>query len=495
MSDPNMTAAERIWWFILFCLSLNICIFLIIQSYVKWDNAPALVSFAKTSMSIWDVPFPAVTVCSETKAKQTAYNYTEYYHRKLSAEYSLTDDEFQKYADLSLVCPTHFYDGGDKFINYDTIDFLMSIAPQFNEMFWSCNPFIDPCSNFFTPILTERGLCYTFNMLDRSEIYEENVYIHGNFMSHDKKSDGWTIEDGYSSDSFSYPRRALSPEFNSGLTLLLRAYKTDLDFVCNPVQGFKVILHNPAETPNVNLQYIRAPLNQEILLTIKPDLISTSTDLRGYTPDVRQCYFSTERKLMFFRTYTQHNCEIECLANYTLKRCGCVSYSMPHEKETPMCGPESLRCAVSAKRELRMKAVGFSIDYTTVKNKNVPLTDSDFQDCNCLPDCTSLGYKVEISQAEFMWPELFNAFKVNQTEFSNIALTKITLIFKEQQFLKSDRNFLYELYGMVDFFANCGGILGLFTGFSFLSMVEILYFLSLKLICNVRRFGLHNWSG
>lgn len=70
-------------------------------------------------------------------------------------------------------------------------------------------------------------------------------------------------------------------------------------------------------------------------------------------------------------------------------------------------------------------------------------------------------------------------------------MTRLTLFFKEQQFITSERN---ELYGQTDFLANCGGILGLFTGFSFLSIVEIIYFLSLRLICNVKMYGRKYWS-
>lgn len=70
-------------------------------------------------------------------------------------------------------------------------------------------------------------------------------------------------------------------------------------------------------------------------------------------------------------------------------------------------------------------------------------------------------------------------------------MTRITIFFKEMQFITSERN---ELYGSTDFLANCGGLLGLFTGFSFLSLVEILYFLSLRLMCNFKRHGRHYWS-
>lgn len=66
------------------------------------------------------------------------------------------------------------------------------------------------------------------------------------------------------------------------------------------------------------------------------------------------------------------------------------------------------------------------------------------------------------------------------------------MFFKEMQFITSERS---ELYGPTDFLANCGGLLGLFMGFSFLSVIEILYFLSLRLMCNVKNYGHHFWSG
>ena len=43
-----------------------------------------------------------------------------------------------------------------------------------------------------------------------------------------------------------------------------------------------------------------------------------------------------------------------------------------------------------------------------------------------------------------------------------------------------------ELYGPVDFLANCGGLLGLFMGVSLLSIVDIIYYCSLHLVCNLR---------
>ncbi|KAJ8927289.1 hypothetical protein NQ314_020292 [Rhamnusium bicolor] len=92
-----------------------------------------------------------------------------------------------------------------------------------------------------------------------------------------------------------------------------------------------VLLHHPAEIPRVSRHYFRAPLNQEVVVSITPDMMTTSPGLEEYDPHRRQCYFPKEKYLTFFQYYTQQNCEVECLTNYTLSRCGCVAYHMPRK--------------------------------------------------------------------------------------------------------------------------------------------------------------------
>lgn len=70
-------------------------------------------------------------------------------------------------------------------------------------------------------------------------------------------------------------------------------------------------------------------VNQAAFFSVQPNLIETSLTLRDYAPSVRQCYFTMERKLRFFHSYTRQNCELECLSNFTLNECGCVTHAVP----------------------------------------------------------------------------------------------------------------------------------------------------------------------
>lgn len=146
----------------------------------------------------------------------------------------------------------------------------------------------------------------------------------------------WSLENGYDKsipiDPDTYPYRVFGAGTRLGLLTTLLLHEEHIDYLCHgPVQGFKVTLHMPDEVPRVSKQYFRVQSLQEVLVAVKPSMITTSIGLRGYDPNRRQCFFESERQLHFFKFYTQHNCELECLANFTENECGCVKFTMPRK--------------------------------------------------------------------------------------------------------------------------------------------------------------------
>lgn len=144
----------------------------------------------------------------------------------------------------------------------------------------------------------------------------------------------WNLADGYNSNdgniTDSYPRRVFGTGAGTAISVILVDSEKDMDYIClGPIQGFKITLHNPSEIPQPAKNFILAPLNMDLFVKVKPDMIITADNLRDYTPDQRQCFFSSERKLRFFKVYTQGNCELECLSNFTKAECGCVKYTLP----------------------------------------------------------------------------------------------------------------------------------------------------------------------
>lgn len=141
----------------------------------------------------------------------------------------------------------------------------------------------------------------------------------------------WTMEEGYDKNKRGlYPHRVLSTGHLNGLSLKLYLEPEDLDYLCQgAVQGFKVSLHSPAEIPQPSKNFFRVPLEQQVLVAVKPNVLETSKELQDYSTDKKQCYMKSERTLKFFNNYSQHHCEIECLSNYTAQECGCVHFTYP----------------------------------------------------------------------------------------------------------------------------------------------------------------------
>lgn len=153
-------------------------------------------------------------------------------------------------------------------------------------------------------------------------------------------------------------------------------------------------------------------VGRKSLVAIKPQVITSSKYVKKYSPVHRQCYYSSERRLKFFRLYTKGNCEHECLANFTKVECGCVKFSMPRKKfhqiidlrqkylmnrilftgdsETRICGVLDLACYSNAVRIHRSK---------NYKND----TAAEFRDnCFCLPSCADVRYATEVTDLKYI---------------------------------------------------------------------------------------------
>jgi len=63
----NRPIKEKCFWMVVFIISIYCCTILIRSVYLKWNETPVIVSFSEKSTPVWSIPFPAVTICSETK--------------------------------------------------------------------------------------------------------------------------------------------------------------------------------------------------------------------------------------------------------------------------------------------------------------------------------------------------------------------------------------------------------------------------------------------
>lgn len=287
---------------------------------------------------------------------------------------------------------------------------------------------------------------------------------------HGIRSNQWSLHGGYkTTETNLFPQRVMGSGLQSSLSIQLSLKKSNLEYSCKTgVQGFRISLHRPGEVARTSNHFINIPFNHQTTISVKPMLITSNDLLDSYESSKRQCYYE-ERQLKYFKIYTQSNCELECLTEYVLRECKCVKFSMPHEKDTKICAFNEVTCYHKAESDWLLEELKNSIE----KNS----TNHHF--CNCLPSCTSLEYEAEVSQTDFNSTEYFKVAGISVNHYQEVDAS-VSIYFKDDHFISIKRT---ELFGITDFLANIGGLLGLFMGFSILSMVEIFYHFTLRFAC------------
>jgi amiloride-sensitive sodium channel len=89
------------------------------------------------------------------------------------------------------------------------------------------------------------------------------------------------------------------------------------------------MLHSPVETPKISSFGSFVSPGRETSIEIHPTVGMATPALANIEKEKRQCVYSAEKQLRFYRTYTQRNCIMECEANFTLMFCQCAMYYMP----------------------------------------------------------------------------------------------------------------------------------------------------------------------
>ncbi|XP_053658997.1 pickpocket protein 28-like [Anopheles marshallii] len=493
------TSCERFWWLVVFLLSMAGCGVMIYKTYVKWNQVPIIVTFSEKTTPVWDMHFPAITICPETKISVAKFNFTAEVNDLLGmfrfANRTIREDLVGQIKAVSQLCNFMFHEMND-WLNYingtedNVVGVMKNLSLARKEVIVVCiygNAYTY-CLDYISETITEEGLCYTFNMRPESEIFRKGA-LH---TEYNYTEDWYTRHySRHVAHDEELPLYARGAGLHAGLMLYLKHSRDNTDYMCTVrtspsfrsfgnllshllsqgfSQGYKVMIHDPDEYPQVSMRNMRLPLGNEISIALKPQMIVTSQSAADYSWEKRQCFFNHERRLRFFQIYNQQNCELECLTNVTLELCKCVRFSMPRANETKVCALSMWHCMNSAKwflRPVNREALQHHEHLTEMVKR-----------CNCLPACSSVHYDAEVTQTTLDMESFLRAHKDLQPDaFNDFMLTTVAIYFKESYFITSKRS---ELYGWVDFLANCGGLLGLFMGVSFLSLLEIFYFLTIR---------------
>lgn len=477
IGKENIHFVERIFWIAAFIFSFLACTLLIHQTYLKWENDPVLVTFNERATPTWKIPFPSITLCPESPVNAEKFNVKQAIFNLKNSKSNMTADDLRKLDALGQICeafePEILQNSSDT--NYiKTLEEIAVDYMGFSYLMVAGKDF--ELKDRFHKIITEEGICHTFNMMDQKDLYTKSMSSHLRYPNHGVINSNWT-SNGYSTDDVNaYPMRILGSGRKAAVIVYIWFRRIDIDYSCKgSASGFLLSLHTPDETPQLDSNFYKISFDAETIISVIPQAMTTSKNLVNYSPIKRQCYFPGEKILKYFKHYSQSNCNLECLSEYFQEKCGCVKFWMPRTEGSKTCGNSKKNCIIDAERSWILK-----------KNTGYKGDRKATQLCQCLPSCSSIHYNGEVSQSNFDVERHYEAnqiFYSGENDTSLWTYARILIYFKEDHFIESKRS---ELYGWTNFLSSCGGFLGLLMGGSLLSLIEIFYHLTLKRIFKER---------
>jgi acid-sensing ion channel, other len=155
---------------------------MILNIYNKWQLNPVIINVGEYLEPVWQTPFPAVTICPETKVLKKHVDFTKGYLEAISKSHTgnFTNHQMKSLEALAQVCSPQLFTmqniSFESGINHDEIIAqLKNISLRMLEstIFCQWNNVVYGCDHLLTEIITEEGVCYTFNVLNSSDFYKE----------------------------------------------------------------------------------------------------------------------------------------------------------------------------------------------------------------------------------------------------------------------------------------------------------------------------------
>ncbi|XP_018301502.1 sodium channel protein Nach [Mycetomoellerius zeteki] len=469
--DSQRPWFERITWVIIHCIIISVLVSMVYTSYQEFVSSPIVISMDAHDHKTATLAFPGISICSINRISlQSA--------KKLATNISnakITDQSVDEILDLikqlgnlyvSVMVNNNSQDVKlDKLLttyyngSYDITEIMKTLTPQCS-MLMKCklHGIYRNCSELFEFRKTQDGYCCTFNYVRESDDIPK---LNNIIEPRDQES-------------------VKTLGIIGGLSVMMDPLLDDYFYSILPVKGWKVVVFNPTDYPDMTsggVTEVLAMPQYETYLNVEATLFSSSRNIINLPRNKRNCVFSSEIIFSNITIYTYSDCIVNCKINDIQKYCGCRPFIYPRRGKEDhswrICNITDFQC-LSKYKSKRM---------TIFSHEDVE--SSLFQEENdalhciyCYPACNDTRYSV-LSMRAFMdhgtfEPNIFPNYKITNEGLLHVYFSKHRTIKLRQDMSSYWYNLLSDI----------GSICGVFIGFSFIAIVELLYFFVL-LFCDL----------
>ncbi|KAH8368003.1 hypothetical protein KR084_005539 [Drosophila pseudotakahashii] len=453
ISEISLPRWIKFYFIIIFAMLVFVAVNLAVGIYNKWDSTPVIIGISSTMTPIDKIPFPAITVCNMNQAKKSKVEHLV----PGSLGYAMLQKTCFKETNYSQY--TDIRHRNETFPN-----FILDVSEKCADLIVSCTFHQQkiPCTDIFREIFVDEGLCCILNFLHPYYLYKfKSPYIR-DYTSSNRFADiavDWDPISGYPQrlPSSYYPRPGVGVGTAMGLQIILNGHVNDYFCSSTNGQGFKVLLYNPIDQPRMKESGLPVMIGHQTSFRIIARSFEALPTIRNIHRTKRQCIFSDERELLFYRYYTRRNCEAECDSLFFLRACNCIPYYLP------LVNPNASTCDVN-NFECLNGAESQSFDVKTSQCKEHCLTSC--HDLIFFPDAftTPLSQKKVKAQS--------NYFKNLSSDYIRKNLAVVNFFHSDNYFRSSVRT---SYTGPTEYMALTGGIMSLMIGFSVIFIAEIIY--------------------
>ncbi|XP_050682113.1 sodium channel protein Nach-like isoform X2 [Leptidea sinapis] len=347
---------------------------------------------------------------------------------------------------------------------YDVKELLRNLTPRCDDLLLICawNDELKNCSELFDFRLTMSGYCCTFNYLRQSDTFEDG--------------DGGAR----STDMYKYGNKS-SYDFDQGLRVLIRLDDTDDFFYNMPLEGAQLQFSDAYDFPDAPsgsfaMQIISPGVQMTVL--VSASFTEASRDIEHVAVKLRQCLFYDESPYLPF--YTHSDCLLKCRMSFLMDKCNCTPFNMPKMLNSTTCDMRDLPCL----RRFQAQSTSLRPDIEAVPSElELEMVSGGIHCPMCYPTCSKTAYSYDFTNVQ-IYPDYLNAVpdedRLDWLQGANFTGTSIVHV-------KYGRE-VADCYGQnvimkwFDLISNIGSTCGFVTGFSFVSVLEFIYFYTVKLL-------------
>lgn len=485
--ERNKSITERLMWCAIIAIAV-FCFFYFMGNNLESQNAqPTYMTLEDATYPVENIIFPAIAICNHNRIKRSAFNHL------VDVLYAHNNTTFSSRAELYEIAKLygslydfalhnrqdlirfHIYldnlenkiDEKENIKKKDIRKLLKSLTPSCEETLLRCRlkGSTFNCSSLFRMEITQFGYCCTFNYYNTEAGKLEKDPL----------------------DPVDKPLRMSDGNRLNSLTLVMQANTEEYLYVTRLSYGFDLLFfdrYDYADQTAGGLVHRLIPLGAHYDVTVSPYSYYTVPAVRRLPLEKRGCKFIDEMKEDYHHYYSMSNCLVRCRMRTIERLCRCVPFFLPLRSNASACSLEDLHCLNKYRQKLLF----------VYPPKDIPGLEVEREDSlncpHCMPDCKATRYKINANIKLTRIPQ-------NMTDFANdtfdlnggdLSLVRIFYAYHELPMYRIDvTSYWYESVSYL------GGLCGLFTGFSAMSLAEIFYFIFIRfgyvLVENFKKYG------